>query len=87
MVGFWQDVIWVVKMNYYIHHLHDGPFDGDKVPNHRPWENLVVTKYCPLHKEDKFSYDFEKCPDCKKHKYLKSEIVDYRVDMIYEGEA
>jgi hypothetical protein len=60
----------------YVHFLNGGPFDGDKVPNRRPWENLVVTKYCDFHQKElknNFSYDFENCISCKRHKYIKTE--------------
>jgi hypothetical protein len=60
----------------YVHFLSGGPFDGDKVPNSRPWENLIVTKYCEFHKENskKTGVDgSEHCPDCKKYKYVHVE--------------
>lgn len=61
----------------YVHFLSGGPFDGDHVPNKRPWENLVVTKYCDFHKEHlRKTGDYkepENCPNCKKHKYSKVE--------------
>ncbi len=61
----------------HVHFLSGGPFDGDRIPNKRPWEKLVVTKYCEPHKEslkDLFNLDeCENCPACKKHKYVKFE--------------
>lgn len=60
----------------HVHFLSGGPFDGDQIPNGRPWEKLEVTKYCDFHKEElrkNFSYEYQNCPDCKKHKYIKVE--------------
>ena len=60
----------------YVHFLSGGPFDGDRIPNKRPWERLTVTKYCEPHKESMKRFDLdecENCPDCKKHRYIKVE--------------
>lgn len=66
----------------YVHFLKGGPFDGDRVPNRRAWESLIVTKYCDFHREEiKKNYNLEnseKCPDCKKHKYIQVEAEGFQ---------
>lgn len=63
----------------YVHFLSGGPQDGDKVPNHRPWENLVITHYCDKHKKGFTEMEVsDACPDCKKHEYVKFEPNEFR---------
>jgi hypothetical protein len=54
----------------FVHFLNGGPADGDQIPNHRPWDTLVVTKYCDPAKHEAHP---EPCQNCKKHKYIKIE--------------
>jgi hypothetical protein len=63
----------------YVHFLSGGPHDGDRVPNHRPWEDLVITTYCEKHKEGYTEMEVsDACPDCKKHKYTKFESNEFK---------
>lgn len=53
----------------YVHYLSGGPFDGDHIPNKRPWINLILTKPCEIHKQY-HNLEEEDCPNCKKYKYV-----------------
>jgi len=62
----------------YVHFLSGGPCDGDRVPNHRAWEHLVITHNCELHKQCYDHNVYDNCPDCKKHNYVRVESDEFQ---------